>query len=168
MEKAELIKKVTDEAKKAGISEKRLNADIAFSNLPEKGKFVGYEIANPNTPMAHIRLIADDGSKVPISNLKALAFFGDKGSSTFRKVENPESPINGGYVLTGTQAVNPQLGGKMAEVVANLLDKEFESKPLDLITLAVKSDNNKVVPFKSEAEARKNLISKRFFKVTLK
>jgi hypothetical protein len=167
MELNEISKKVKAEALAAGISEKRLDTDIVSANLPEKGKFVGYEIANPNQPTAHIRMIADDGSRVPVGNLKALAFFGNKETAKFRKVDNPESPINGGWVLTGTQAVNPNLGGKMPDVVAFLLNKEFTAEPLELLTLSVKSDNNKVVPFATEKQAKENLIVKKYFKVTL-
>ena len=168
MEKSEMIKKITEEAISAGISEKRLNQDIVSANLPNSGKFVAYEIANPGEATAHIRMVSDDGSRVSIGNLKALAYFGNMENATFRKVENPASPINGGWVLTGTQAINPHLGGKMAETVAFLMDKTFEAEPLELITLSVKSADNKVIPFKTEAEARKNLIVKRYFKVTLK
>jgi len=167
MELNEISKKVKAEALAAGISEKRLDTDIVSANLPEKGKFVGYEIANPNQPTAHIRMIADDGSKIPLGNLKSLAYFGSRETAKFRKIDNPESPINGGWVLTGTQAINPNLGGKMPEVVAFLLNKEFKAEPLELLTLSVKSDNGKIVPFATEKSAKDNLVTKRFFKVTL-
>ncbi len=166
-ENKELSEKIRAEAISAGINVKRLDSDIVVANLPAKGKFVGYEIANKNQPTAHIRMLSDDGSKVPIGNLKALAFFGNMENASFRQVSNPESPINGGWVLTGTQAVNPHLGGKMTDVVARLIDKEFEAEPVELITLSVKSENNKVIPFDRESDARKALVIKRYFKVKI-
>jgi hypothetical protein len=163
----ELSNKIRSEALSGGVNEKRLDSDIRPSYLPPKGKFVGYEIANPNQPTAHIRVIADDGSSISIGTLKALAFFGKMESAKFRKVDNPDSPVNGGYVLVGTQPVNPNLGGKMTDVVARLIDREFEATPESAITLSVKNEGGKVVPYLRESDAMGALINKTFYKVTL-
>lgn len=167
MEKKEIIVAVEEAAKSAGISEKKLNADISATYLPETGKFVGWKVANPGETTAHIRMLSDDGSSISVGTLKALAFTGKVKDAKFKKIENPSSPINGGYVLTGTTAVNPNISGKMAEVVANLMDRNFVAEPVELVTLSVKSENNKVVPFTTEDEAKSHLITRKFYRVKL-
>lgn len=165
MERSELISKLTNEAKEAGISEKRLNQDMRPTYLPKKGKFVGYKIEQPNTVMSHFRLITECGNSISVSGLKAMAFFGTPEKATFRMVTDENSVMKGGYVLIGTRQVNPHISGKMVEIVADWIGKEFTAKPLDLVTVNVSSKDNKIVPYTSEDEARKNLITKTYYEV---
>jgi len=163
----ELSQKIRSEAITAGINPKRLDNDIRPSYLPPKGKFVDYEIANPNQPTAHIRVISDDGSSISVGTLKALAFFGEAGKAQFRKVDNPDSVVNGGYVLIGTQPVNPSLGGTITDVAARVIGRSFTAEPIPAVTLSVKNENGKVVPYLRESDAMNALITKTFYKVTL-
>lgn len=169
MERTERALQIQAEALAGGISEKRLENDIKATYLPENGTFTGYEIAYPNTRSAHIRLTCEDGSSISVGTLKALAFNGNMENASFRKVENPESVINGGFVLTGTTAINPHLSGKMADLADRLIGRSFIAKPVERITLSVKTDKDgNVLPYKTENEARKSLVVKKFYEVELK
>lgn len=169
MERTERAKAIEAEALAGGISESRLNSDIKATYLPESGTFTGYEIANPNTRTAHIRLTCEDGSSISVGTLKALAFNGSMEEAKFRKVENPTSPVNGGFVLVGTSAINPHLSGKMADLADRLIGKSFKAKAIERVTLGVKTNEQGVVqPYKSESEAKKALIVRKFYEVELK
>lgn len=168
MERSERAKRIESEALAGGITQQRLDSDIRATYLPEQGKFTGYEISNPNTRTAHLRMTCEDGSSISVGTLKALAYDGSMESAKFRKVENPTSPVNGGFVLVGTSAINPHLGGKMADLVDRLIGKEFKAKPVERVTLGVKTDNAGIVlPYKSETEAKKALVIKKFYEVEI-
>lgn len=163
MEKSEKILEIEGKAKQAGITEKRLENDIRSTYLPSEGKFVDYEIIPKNGNISpYIRLKANDGNSISVGTLKAMAFHGSIEDAKFRKVENSQSPLHGKYVLTGTKAVNPHLGGKMAETVANLLDKSFTAEPVELVTMNYDENG-----YDTEAKAKKALVSKTFYRVKL-
>jgi hypothetical protein len=169
MESNPLVNEINAAASNAGISEKRLKADISPTYLPTSGIFNGWKIVNPNEPTAHIRVTCEDGSSISVGTLKALAFHGAKETASFRKVENPESPMNGKFVLVGTSAVNPHLGGTMAEVTARLQGKAFKAEPVELITLQVKTDptTKAVTGYSTEAQAKSALTVKKYYKIEL-
>ena len=162
MELSERAKRIRDEAIKAGISEKRLDSDVRATHLPEEGEFIGYEISNEGQPTAHIRVTCSDGSSISVGTLKALAFSGSKEEAKFRKVTTEGSPLFGKFSLTGQTAVNPNIGGKQHEVVDRLIGRKFKSEPVELVTLSYNEQG-----YATEAQARNNLVIKRFYKVTL-
>ena len=163
MERTERAKKINAEALSAGIAESRLESDVRMTYLPKSGKFVDYEIMGGGTPTAHIRLVCEDGASISVGTLKALAFNGSKKDAKFRQVENPASPMNGKFVLTGTTAINPNLGGRMADVCDRLIGKEFTAEPVERVTLPYRAEG-----FATEAEAKANVTVKTFYKVELK
>lgn len=163
MERTERASKIQAEALAAGISEKRLDNDIRMTYLPPTGQFTDYEIVGSGTSTAHIRLNTSDGNSISVGTLKALAFKGSKDDATFRKVENPESPMNGKFVLTGTSAVNPEMGGKMADLADRLIGKQFEATPEERVTLPYNANG-----YESEAKAKKAVVTKTFYRVILK
>jgi hypothetical protein len=163
MEKTKDTATINQKATEAGINQKRLDADIRATYLPEKGTFVGWDISSPGTPTAHLRMVCEDGNSISVGTLKALAYKGAIAEAKFRKVERADSPMVGKFVLVGTEAVNPNLGGKMADVVAKLVGKDFEASPVELVTLGFNPDG-----YKSEADAKKALINRTFYTVKIK
>lgn len=164
MERSEFYKRVEAAALKAGIKQSRLDSNIETTYLPPVGKFVDFKTANDGEPTAHIRLVTDSGHSISVGTLRALAFNGTKDEAPFRQVEK-ESVIKGGYVLTGTSKVNPHLKGNMIEVIEELVGHPFTAKKIERVTIDMKSEKGVIIPFASEAEARKALRVKTYYEV---
>lgn len=174
MEKKELIAKITADAVEGGVKESTVSRQNVRSFLPKNGKFTGYKVMNPNQPTAYLALSTTNGGLVSVSNLLGQGFRGAKEDCKFRQVTREDSVIKNGYVLTGTTPVNPWLAGSQAEVVAELLDKEFtKGSANELIVLPPKNETakdgtSKIVPYLSEKEARENLTTRTMYSFELK
>lgn len=147
---------------KNGISKIKLDKAYMGSFLPEKGKFVDFEIAQKDTDMEHVRILTDDGSSISINSLQALGFEGKKEDVKLRQVENKSSPRFGKWVISGITRINPQFGCKMEDLVENLLGSSFEAKPVYRFTLRFKEGG-----YDTEEEARENIVETKFYEVKL-
>ena len=164
MEKINDVKKIQEIASAAGVKANKLSDAIATNSLPAKGKFVGWSIETPTIngqKQAYIAIHCESGEKCSMNTLQAIVHIGtDKKEVVLKKVAKA-GDFKDKYVVSG-KSLNPHLSGNQAEVVARLLDKEFETE----IATAM------VVPFGkqsvSEADTRKALETKDYYKVIVK
>lgn len=162
MERTERAQKIHSEALAAGIAENRLENDVRMTYLPESGSFTDYEIVGAGTPTAHIRLCTDSGASISVGTLKALAFNGTVKDAKFRQVDRKDSPMHGKFVLTGTTAINPHLGGKMADVCDRLIGKSFKANRVERVTLPYRAEG-----YPTETDAKKSAVVRTFYEVTV-
>lgn len=145
-----------------GISEKKLDQAFMATYLPDHGKFVGYVIAQKGTDMAHLRMVCEDGASISIGSLKALAFNGTPEQAKFSKVENKDSVVFGKWVMKGTEAVNPQFGGKQEDIIELLLGKSFTAEAVERLTVAFLEGG-----YSTEKAAKDKIVSKKYYTVKL-
>lgn len=155
MEKKELIEEIESAAIEAGISRDKINNSARPTYLPQSGKFVSWKIDGERN-FAHIRVLTEDNNSISVGTLKALAFFGDIKDAKFVNRDNK-------FYLTGVKPVNPHIGGKMAEVAANLIGRNFKATPAEAVVLRFNETG-----YSSAEEAMENLVVKTFYKVELK
>ena len=164
METIRESEKIRDAAKAAGVKVEKLNEAISLNSLPEKGTFIGWSVEKPvidGEERPYLAIHANDGSKMSLNTIQAIIHTGTIDDVKLKQVTKPNSVIFGKYVISG-KAINPHLSGDQAEVIANILGKNFTTS----ITKAI------VIPYAkmsdSEAETRKNLDTKDYYKITLK
>ena len=162
METSKKASEIREYALKHGISEKKLDQAFMATYLPDHGKFVGYVIAQEGTAMAHLRMVCEDGSSISIGALKALAFNGTPENAKFSKVENKESSVFGKWVMKGTEAVNPQFGGKQEDIIELLIGKSFKASAVERLTLTFLDGG-----YATEKAARDKIVAKKFYEVKL-
>ena len=163
MEKSEFVKKIEREATEAGVNSNRLMDAIVVNSLPKSGKFVGYSLEQPlieGKKRPYLALVCESGEKCSLNTLQAVVHIGSKEDVILKKVEK-EGEFKGKFVISG-QSLNPHLSGNQAEVIERLMNKSFE----------VETKQAYVIPFnkvcKDEAKTREALVTKTYYKVTIK
>ena len=156
------------ELKSAGMDEAKISADIQANYLPESGTFESYEIVNANQPTVHVRMLTTNGGSISLNGLRGVAHFGDKESITLGKIEKAGSTLNGKFAMKSVTNINPQLGGKIAKVVSNLLGRDFKAVATPGYVLRTKLGADlKPVGYDTEAKAKEAIVSKNFYKVEI-
>ena len=163
MEKSEFVKKIEKEASDAGVNSNRLMDAMVVNSLPKSGKFIGYTLEQPlidGKKRPYLALVCESGEKCSLNTIQAVVHTGSKEDVVLKKVEK-EGEFKGKFVISG-QSLNPHLSGNQAEIIERLMNKSFE----------VELKQAYVIPFnkvcKDEAKTREALVTKTYYKVTIK
>jgi len=168
MERVKTYEGILAELQAAGIKENKLTKAFSVSSLPSSGTFVDYKTevmkAADGTENPYAVIICDDGSKISMGAIQALAYFGTLDDDTeFKENVNPDSPAFGNFALSGkkVKAVNPHLTGDQARVIARILDKKFTTTIKEAYTIPFGS------PQKTKTQAKTSAKLKDFYHITL-
>ena len=158
------VEKINAAASAAGVKPEKLDKAISLNSLPDRGTFVGWSVQTPEIDgekRPYLAIHCNDGSMMSLNTIQAIIHTGKIEDVKLKKVTKPESAIVGKFVISG-KALNPHLSGNQAEVIAKLIGKSFTTTtvPAIVIPYAKMSDD--------EAETRKNLDIKDYYKITLK
>ena len=163
MEKSEFVKKIEKEASEAGVNSNRLMDAMVVNSLPKTGKFVGYSLEQPlidGKKRPYLAIVCESGEKCSLNTIQAVVHIGSKEDVILKKVEK-DGEFKGKFVISG-QPLNPHLSGNQAEIIERLIDKSFEVEPKQAYIIPF----NKVC--KDEAKTREALVTKTYYKVTIK
>lgn len=160
MERISLAEKIYYKATEAGVRNSRVWYDQVFDNFPAKGTFVGWSIERFNTN-PYLAIHVNNGAIISISFLQSLAYFGKKENIELKKVTKVESQWFDCYMLSNLKAVNPNLSGDQAEVIAKLLNRNFTSEKI----------SGWIIPYgefnRDEKATYDKIIQKEFIKINL-
>ena len=163
METIRESEKIRDAAKAAGVKVEKLNEAISLNSLPDKGTFVGWSVETPTIEgieRPYLAIHCNDGSKMSLNTIQAIVHTGSVDDVKLKQVTKPGSEIFGKYVISG-KAINPHLSGDQAEVISKILGKNFKSTTIQAVVIPYTKMTD------SEAETRKNLTTKDYYKVTI-
>lgn len=150
-------------AKAAGIKESRLNKAVDVANVPSEGEFQAPELSIDGS-MSHIRAKFNEGSTCSHSRLRGQAHFGTREDATFVKGKKPET--SKGFFLN-TKVLNPAIPADGCRLVFLKGKKFTAAKRVGFVLPYVEDENNKPVWHTTEASARKALVAKDFWELTI-
>lgn len=163
METIRESEKIRDAAVSAGVKAEKLDKAVSLNSLPDKGTFVGWSVEKPEIDgkeRPYLAIHCNDGSKMSLNTIQAIVHTGSVDDVKLKQVTKAGSEILGKYVISG-KALNPHLSGDQAEVISKILGKNFKSTTIQAIVIPyLKMTDN-------EADTRKNLTTKDYYKVTI-
>lgn len=163
METIRESEKIREAAANAGVKAEKLDKAISLNSLPDKGSFIGWSVEKPEIDgkeRPYLAIHCSDGSKMSLNTIQAIVHTGSVDEVKLKQVTKPESEIFGKYVISG-KAINPHLSGDQAEVISKILGKNFKSTTIQAVVIPYEKMTD------SEAETRKNLTTKDYYKVTI-
>ena len=150
-------------AKKAGVKASRLDEAIQAYSLPKSGTFgTPYLVQNHKEPdMSHIAIKVDGSMHViSMGRIQGMGFVGTQEEAESKITESSRTP--GTYILSGNTTFNPDLSGDQATRGFELKGKRFKAEEIDAKVLKFV-----VGGIDNEDEAKKSIVAKKFYKVTV-
>ena len=149
-------------AKAAGIKDAKLDEAIDASNVPSDGTIEEIQLIE-NGAMSHIRARFNDRSTCSHSRLRGQAFFGDKKDVQFSKGTKPETA---NCLFLKTQILNPNLPADGARLI-ELRGKKITAEKRTGYILPYREKDGKPEWYTTEAEAKKALVARDFWAITI-